>query len=464
MDLKAMCSLPWCIIGDFNDLLSQEDKKGQHPHPNWLSMGFTEVITECNLQDVKLEGYPFTWIKSRGTTRVVEERLDRALVTPNWADFFPNVCLLNLLASHSDHSPLLLQTDLVVVMRHSHSFKFENNWLKEPDIDEVVSNGWGLGTDGDVVDRLKLCADGLQRWGRRKRVRFKEKIQECGEEIELLQMYQDPPNSNRYKELIEQHATLLIQEEAFWKQRAKMHWLKEGDLNTNFFHMSAKIRGKARRVEKLLNDDNNEVSSQHELCDVAHKYFEALFRSEHSENNSVLDLIEPKITLEDNIELLKPITKEELRLALFQMHLDKSPGLDGFNVAFFQRFWSLCGDEIFEATKCWMDRGFIPSSLNKTNICLVPKCDSLKSMKDMRPISLCNVLYKMLSKLLANILKRCMSKCVSEEQSAFLEGRSIHDNALVAIEAIHAMKRKTKGWRGDLALKIDISKAYDRVD
>jgi exonuclease III len=229
MELRAMCSLPWCIIGDFNDLLSQEDKKGQHPHPNWLCMGFREVVTECNLQDVKLGGYPFTWIKSRGTTRVVEERLDRAMVTPNWADFFPNVRLLNLLASHSDHSPLLLQTDLVVVMRHSHSFKFENNWLEEPDIEEVVSNGWGLGIDGEVVDRLKLCADGLQQWGRRKRVRFKEKIQECGQELELLREYQDPENSNRYKELIEQHATLLIQEEAFWKQRAKMHWLKEGE-------------------------------------------------------------------------------------------------------------------------------------------------------------------------------------------------------------------------------------------
>lgn len=131
----------------------------------------------------------------------------------------------------------------------------------------------------------------------------------------------------------------------------------------------------------------------------------------------------PKITLEDNVELLKPITKEELRLALFQMHPDKSPGPDGFNATFFQRFWSLCGDEIFEATKCWMDRGFFPSSLNETNICLIPKCDSPKSMKDMRPISLCNVLYKMLSKLLANRLKRCMTKCVSEEQSEFLERR-----------------------------------------
>jgi hypothetical protein len=69
-------------------------------------------------------------------------------------------------------------------------------------------------------------------------------------------------------------------------------------------------------------------------------------------------------------------------------------------------------------------------------------------MKDLRPISLCNVLYKMVSKLLTNRLKlkRCLDKCVSEEQSTFVEGRSILDNTLIAIEIIHSMKRKTKGW------------------
>ncbi|MCI08947.1 replication protein A 70 kDa dna-binding subunit, partial [Trifolium medium] len=85
-------------------------------------------------------------------------------------------------------------------------------------------------------------------------------------------------------------------------------------------------------------------------------------------------------------------------------------------------------------------------------------------MKDMRPIFLCKVLYKVVSKLLANMLKRCLGKCVAEEQSAFVEGRSILDNALIAIEVIHALKRKTRGAKGDPTLKIDISNAFDKVD
>ncbi|PNX63931.1 ribonuclease H, partial [Trifolium pratense] len=70
----------------------------------------------------------------------------------------------------------------------------------------------------------------------------------------------------------------------------------------------------------------------------------------------------------------------------------------------------------------------------------------------------------MISKVLANRLNICLDKCVFQEQSAFVEGRSILDNALISIEVIHALKRKTTGRIGELALKIDISKAYDKVD
>jgi hypothetical protein len=162
----------------------------------------------------------------------------------------------------------------------------------------------------------------------------------------------------------------------------------------------------------------------------------------------VLSLIAPKITQVDNDKLLAPITKDELKEALFEMHPDKAPGPDGFNPAFYQHFWELCGDDIFVAVKEWLERGYFPSSLNDTNICLIPKCERPASMKDLRPISLCNVLYKMVSKLLANRLRGCLAKCVSEEQSAFLEGRSILDNALIAIEIVHALKEKPVDEKG----------------
>jgi hypothetical protein len=213
-------------------------------------------------------------------------------------------------------------------------------------------------------------------------------VKECSEEMERLRGNHNLSDSARYNEVQENHARLLIQEETYWRQRAKMHWLKEGDLNTKFFHMSASARQKKKKIDKLVNEANIEVRTQHDLCETAKDYFDHLFQANVTNHDPVLSLIAPKISQEDNDRLVAPITREELKEALFQMHPDKAPGPDGFNPAFYQHFWDLCGGDIFEATKDWLDRGYFPSSLNETNICLIPKCDNPTSMKELRPISL----------------------------------------------------------------------------
>ena len=85
-------------------------------------------------------------------------------------------------------------------------------------------------------------------------------------------------------------------------------------------------------------------------------------------------------------------------------------------------------------------------------------------MKDLRPIFLCNVIYKIIAKVLANRMKHIMSRIISSTQSAFALGRSIIDNVMIACELLHYMNRKQRGNAGEVALKLDISKAYDRVD
>jgi hypothetical protein len=122
-----MSPLSWCVIGDFNDLLSQADKKGRLPHPNWLCTGFRSAVNDCDLTDIQLEGYPFTWIKSSGTDHMIEERLDRALASSDWLTEFPNAKLRNILSSHSDHSPILLNCSPSVQQHYKYEFRFENS-------------------------------------------------------------------------------------------------------------------------------------------------------------------------------------------------------------------------------------------------------------------------------------------------------------------------------------------------
>ena len=101
--------------------------------------------------------------------------------------------------------------------------------------------------------------------------------------------------------------------------------------------------------------------------------------------------------------------------------------------------------------------------INHTNVVLIPKVKDLGKMSDFRPISLCNVIYKIISKVLANRLKPVLPRIISPTQSAFVLGRLITNNVLVAYDMLHTMHARKKGKKGSMALKLDISKAYDLV-
>lgn len=145
------------------------------------------------------------------------------------------------------------------------------------------------------------------------------------------------------------------------------------------------------------------------------------------------------------------------------MHLDKSSGPDGMNPGFYQRFWDIVVVHVYSACLSFVNHCFFPQHLNDTSIVLIPKKRKPETLADLRPISLCNVLYINVSKVLANILKKVLDSIFFYSQSAFTPQRYITNNVLIAFEIGHYVKRKRKGKLEEAALKIDMSKAYDRV-
>ena len=106
----------------------------------------------------------------------------------------------------------------------------------------------------------------------------------------------------------------------------------------------------------------------------------------------------------------------------------------------------------------------IPQEFNFTYVTLIPNVKNPEKISEFRPISLCNVIYKLISKVLANRLKPLLPSIVSENQSVFQAGKVITDNILMAFETLHYMKNHQTGNTGFMALKLDISKAYDRLE
>lgn len=110
-----------------------------------------------------------------------------------------------------------------------------------------------------------------------------------------------------------------------------------------------------------------------------------------------------------------------------------------------------------------LNNGKNPETMNKTFICLILKGKNSASPKGFRPISICNVIMKIATKSITNRLNPPITDIINEEQSAFVTGRQITDNGLIAMECFHWLKNKTKGKKGAMTLKLDISKAYDRM-
>ena len=271
--------------------------------------------------------------------------------------------------------------------------------------------------------------------------------------------------NNKLQALFDDIKKLMDLEECMWNQRSKVDWLKHGDLNKKYVHCRTTERNKRNLISGLENEYRDWIEDENQIGEILISCFSSLFTSANPNVlEPILEGVIPRVSRAMNEELLRPFVAEEVSLALKQMDADMAPSIDGLPPLFYKQFWDKVGGEVTEAVLSALNTSTIPKAINHTFLTPIPKIQSPRKVTDFWPISLSNVLYKLIAKVLANHLKPRLPQLISETQSAFMSERLITNNILVAHETLHHLKSKRFSKIGFMALKLDMRKPMTELN
>lgn len=389
-------------------------------------IAFQQTIEHCELSDLGYQGPKFTWKNCRDGMDFIKERLDRGLANIEWRNLFLLAEVIVDMVTGSDHTPLLLcLTEANGGRRGQFRFRYEKKWRLDEGSKDVLREAWVQPLDeGNRWEKFKTkidrCQHGLLRWQKNQHGPMQENILHLQRRLHELQEGEEERNWEELN-VVQSELQLLLDKDLKWQQRAKSEWLKSGDRNTRFYHACANLRRKSNRISSITNAEGVHCSSPDEVKMTFINYFVGFFTTDSAgDMESWLQSLEHRVSEEMNSSLLKPFSVEEIRTAFHSMAPLKAPGPDGFPAGFIQANWDIMGDDICLAILSTLNLSIMPHFLNLTNIALIPKLKNPTCVTEFRPISLCNVTYKLISKVLANRLKKIMPYIISPVQSAFI--------------------------------------------
>ena len=152
--LHQQATLPWICIGNFNKILSVNEKQGGEPRSEWQMANFREVLDDCRLRDMGFKGARFTWCNWRYEQDRVYVRLDRGVANQEWYDLFPHFDVHHLSFSNSDHVAIRVQLrrqPLFQIRMYKNRFWFEEAWVKDEGCKDTIANAWSISFNGSPM-------------------------------------------------------------------------------------------------------------------------------------------------------------------------------------------------------------------------------------------------------------------------------------------------------------------------
>ncbi|KAJ4811748.1 Non-LTR reverse transcriptase [Rhynchospora pubera] len=284
-----------CLMGDFNEILSSEEKYGGNSNLKSNTIDFQNFTFDSGLVDVRYKGPAYTWTNKRNVSEAIYERLDRVLVTPDWLQLYPNAYVNHLPMIHSDHCPILFR--IKKPPDRSNNFRIENWWMLEDDFQDKWVNDWKATERLPSKERWKSIRNCMKQWAV-SHLTPKKKLEKLANQIQKVQMQHPSMRDHAMEEaLLVEYEKAELQHEQYWQQRSRMEWHNLGDRNTRFFHTVATNRRRFNLITMIRNEDGNLTGCEKVIRKQLVKYFSDLYSPTQ---NSLLEAPPGQSQIEQN--------------------------------------------------------------------------------------------------------------------------------------------------------------------
>ncbi|GKE37207.1 putative reverse transcriptase domain-containing protein, partial [Tanacetum coccineum] len=372
---RSIRDSPWIILGDFNSTLDPSEKSTGGSKITTSMSDFRDCVSEIEVDDISMSGLNFTWNKSPGKVGGLLKKLDRVMGNVAFMTSFPTSFAHFLPFMTSDHTPTVFVIPEVVKAKPK-PFKFHNYLTCNDGFIPAVKKVWESEVDGFSIQELSSIQSAMV----------------------------SNPHSNELREselsCLKAYKVALKDEELFLRQKSKIEWLSEGDSNSKYFHNV--VKGRINR---------GRISVVEDMCGIPHfglsvgDQFVNHFQSVLGQSSKVMPiyntdtLFSKKLSEGDALYMIRDVSDDEVKRALFDIDNIKAPGPDGFSSQFFKDAWDVVGKEFCKAVKEF----FISGKLLKEG---------------------------------------CLDTLVDQNQSAFIPSRQISDNVLLSQELLRGYHRK----------------------
>ena len=465
------------LVGDFNLVLQDIDSKNVKNNNIKSAQILRVMMEEMLLEDIwrvrNPESRRYSYMRAK--PKLMARRLDFALVSMGVCDLVEECFYLPGLLT--DHSAYYMCIKTSVNERGTGFWKFNCSHLRIQEFLDIMNTR--LDEIINTIDRMgpiegwEYCKYEIRKVAKafaKERASQTEviisQLSECILAMEEQIGEESIDVSNEAQKLLEKSKTdldeIMFEKAKGLMFRSKCNWYEFEGKSSSYFYKLEKERYNAKTCHSLFDQNQNLITDDQHILELQRVFYEKLYSRDENVNFELTNTSEVRVTEDMREEQNKEFTYEEIAKAVLQLENEKCPGNDGLPVDFYKIFWKKLANPFMKMLKEAYERQSMPRSsmLGVINLILKANKDT-RVLKNLRPITLLNIDYKVIEKALANRLIPALDLLISSDQRGFLKNRRISTNIRKIFDVITLAEQKEVD---SLILSLDFEKCFDKIE